>query len=206
VNVLSALAAPTASCKPPDPRCVPLTQPRDANPAPSTGGGGSGTTIAIVIALVVLAAAVLALWWWSRRARATGPAPADAPNGFVAACRALADSLRSDALAQRLRAALAQGDDGADGRQALIATLIELGDLVDDDETAAVRATLARAGVQVVDVTPGTAFDRSEHHAIDVTPTDDRALDGLVAGTVRPGYRDGRTLLREPEVAVYRCT
>ena len=134
------------------------------------------------------------------------PKPANVPNGFVASCRALADELRSDALAQRLRAALAQGDDGAAGRQALVATLIELGDLVDDDETAAVRAALARAGIDVVDVAPGTAFDRSEHHAIDVTPTDDRALDGLVAGTVRPGYRDGRTLLREPEVAVYRCT
>ena len=149
---------------------------------------------------------MLALWWWSRRTRAARPEPANAPNGFVASCRALADELRSDALAQRLRAALAQGDDGVDGRQALVATLIELGDLVDDDETAAVRAALARAGVDVVDVAPGTAFDRSEHHAIDVTPTDDRALDGLVAETVRPGYRDGRTLLREPEVAVYRCT
>ena len=126
--------------------------------------------------------------------------------GFVTSCTALAGTLRSDALAHRLREALDGYRSGSEDRTSLVTTLIQLGDLVDDDETAAVAATLQRAGVEVIDVTPGIAFDPSTQHAVDTTPTADRALDGLVAGTVRPGYRDGRTLLREPDVAVYRCT
>ena len=130
----------------------------------------------------------------------------EGPDSFAAVCGALAGTLRSDALARRLRDALAEPGDDEKRRATVVATLVEIGDLVDDDETAAVRATLRRAGVEAVDVASGASFDASIQHAVGVTPTDDRSLDGLVAGTVRPGYRDGRTLLREPEVAVYRAS
>ena len=128
----------------------------------------------------------------------------EGPDSFAAVCGALAGTLRSDALARRLRDALAEPGDDATRRATVVATLVEIGDLV-DDETAAVRATLHRAGVEAVDVASGASFDASVQHVVGVTPTDDRSLDGLVAGTVRPGYRDGRTLLREPEVAIYRA-
>jgi molecular chaperone GrpE len=61
------------------------------------------------------------------------------------------------------------------------------------------------AGVGVAPVRPdGEYFDPALHEAAGTVPTDDAALDGLIAQTETVGFADNGRLLRVPVVLVYR--
>ncbi len=62
---------------------------------------------------------------------------------------------------------------------------------------------LDRQGVEIFAPEPGSPFDRRQHRAARVQPTDSAPYDGLVAETLRPGYRSGIRILRYAEVVVY---
>jgi hypothetical protein len=99
--------------------------------------------------------------------------------------------------------AVATPGDGQ--RAALVAAVIEVRDSVPSE---ALRERLGRAlqdvGVRELTVEPGQPFDPQWHRAVDTTPTADPAQVNTVATTERPGYVDGATTLRLPEVIVYR--
>jgi molecular chaperone GrpE len=62
---------------------------------------------------------------------------------------------------------------------------------------------LAEVGVEPYEP-DGARFDPELHEAVGRRMTAEAALDGLVAGTQRPGYRDGGEDLRPPGVLVWR--
>ncbi|CAO5248951.1 nucleotide exchange factor GrpE [Frankia sp. AgKG'84/4] len=62
---------------------------------------------------------------------------------------------------------------------------------------------LDRQGVEIFAPEPGLPFDRRQHRAARVQPTEVAPHDGLVAETLRPGYRSGIRILRYAEVVVY---
>jgi len=104
-------------------------------------------------------------------------------------------------------------DDGADAqiggagaqRARLAAALIDLRDRLESDALdAEISAALASSGFREVTVAPGSPFDPEQHRGVDWEPTHDPEHDKLVAHTDRPGYVDGTTVLRPPEVVVYR--
>ena len=64
-------------------------------------------------------------------------------------------------------------------------------------------AGLAGVGIETIDPT-GERFDPDQHHAIEATLPRTPADEGLVARTERVGYRRGTTVVRRPEVVVYR--
>ncbi|SHE59884.1 nucleotide exchange factor GrpE [Streptoalloteichus hindustanus] len=62
------------------------------------------------------------------------------------------------------------------------------------------------AGIGVAAVRPdGERFDPAHHEAGGTTPTDDPALDGVIAETEVVGFLDRGQLLRAPVVTVYRA-
>ncbi|MBB4968166.1 nucleotide exchange factor GrpE [Saccharothrix violaceirubra] len=69
-----------------------------------------------------------------------------------------------------------------------------------------VTLLLDRQGVEEFTAAEGTAFDRHEQRAVGTTPTDDAALDGLVAAVRKPGYRVDARVVRFAEVLVRKFT
>ncbi len=63
------------------------------------------------------------------------------------------------------------------------------------------RAKLTGFGVTRIDAM-GTPFDPTCHEAVTTVPTADPALDHVVVGVIRPGYRVGEDVLRPAQVAV----
>ncbi|GAA3364603.1 MULTISPECIES: nucleotide exchange factor GrpE [Saccharopolyspora] len=67
------------------------------------------------------------------------------------------------------------------------------------------RLTEGLDGIGVVRLRPeGLPFDPSRHEAGGTVPTDDPALDGIVAETEVPGFADRDQVLRTPVVTVYQ--
>ncbi|HEX7134938.1 MAG TPA: nucleotide exchange factor GrpE, partial [Iamia sp.] len=82
--------------------------------------------------------------------------------------------------------------------EALIALRDKLPSAALGDEAA---QALAAAGIH--EVRPeGVAFDPAHHRAVHQVPTDDPARHGTIASVERPGYSDGTSLIRPPEVVV----
>ena len=63
---------------------------------------------------------------------------------------------------------------------------------------------LEAVGVHAIDVPAGTRFDASTHRGIQAAPAASPEQDGIVAACDRAGWRDGSTVIRPPEVVVYR--
>lgn len=62
---------------------------------------------------------------------------------------------------------------------------------------------LEQMGLQRID-TAGARFDPLVHEAVDLVPTDDRALDGQVVDEARAGWKMGDRVLRAARVRVAR--
>jgi GrpE protein len=89
-------------------------------------------------------------------------------------------------------------------RLTLVMACIEVADQVDSLMLRERLAdALAEAGVESYEP-DGERFDPEVHDAVGRRLTDDATLDGIVAGTQRPGYRDGDTDVRAAEVLVWR--
>jgi molecular chaperone GrpE (heat shock protein) len=73
------------------------------------------------------------------------------------------------------------------------------GEVVED-----VAMILERQGVEEFRAEPGLEFDRRQHRAVGSVPTDDETLDGQVAESRRPGYRDEERVVRFAEVVVFK--
>ncbi|MCS5732652.1 hypothetical protein [Herbiconiux daphne] len=160
------------------------------------GDPRSAVTAAVAVVLLVVAVvlAVLLARASSRspqeragQSRAAVPAPTQAPASGPAASAAPP------------AAVAASVPDG------LVRDLIALADL---STTPAVSAQCARIlrGVGVEPVVPGVDQPLAPgwQHVVGVVAAPDAAHEGLVASTVRPGYRSGATLVRQADVFVYQ--
>lgn len=90
-------------------------------------------------------------------------------------------------------------------RRKLIESCIDLRDLVTSEaQREQLRMTLEEVGVTVVETNSGDRFDPDTQKAVDTVATSDPLLDQKIAETEQPGYKDGDTILRLPQVLVYR--
>jgi hypothetical protein len=171
------------------PNQAPGTQPQPnqqpTSPAASDDGGGDSGVSVVVVVLVGLLGAIagFAAAWLARRPSAPKPATAAAPVPPPVATPA------------------ANGGD----RAVLVRELADLRDRIGSEALSdEIRARLEQVGVREIPVAPGDPFDANVHHGVDARETDDPSLDQRIASVERPGYRDGATVLRLPEVVVYR--
>jgi molecular chaperone GrpE len=145
-------------------------------------------SLGLLVAAIPLGAAL------SRRKAAAGPAvgaPTPAPTPAPAATGpAIGPAPSRDA------------DQVRQQRVVLVEALIALRDKLPSaalgDEAA---HALAAAGIH--EVRPeGVAFDPAHHRAVHQVATDDPARHNTVAAVERPGYSDGTSTIRQPEVVV----
>ncbi|HEV2781166.1 MAG TPA: nucleotide exchange factor GrpE [Actinophytocola sp.] len=73
------------------------------------------------------------------------------------------------------------------------------GEVVED-----VTMILERQGIEQFHAEPGAEFDRHQQRAVGTQPTDDEALDGIVAQARRPGYVSDGRVVRFAEVVVFK--
>jgi len=173
----------------------------------SDGSGGAGPVAFAGVGLggAAVGAAVVFLTSRSRtRSSADRPSPGPtersedvgAGHGTAAPAAPVPDS-------PTVEPPTATGSDS--DRLALVHALVELGDLVTSD---ALRTTiaerLAAAGVVPVWVDAGTRFDPTTHRGVQAEPATSPIQDGIVASCDRVGWSDRGTLMRPPEVVVYR--
>lgn len=192
----------TTTTSPPEPTTT--SRPGDTDDPPvqasptsvSASDDDDGSAVAVVGAAVVglligllLAGVPLGLAL-SRRRRATTAVPPVAPPA-PAHWTSPPTPPPSDTLA-------------AGQRANLVRCLIDLRDRLPSDALRdEVARALSAAGI-VEDSPAGAAFDPERHRAVAQTPTDDPARHNTVAAVERPGYRDGDTIVRPPEVVVAR--
>jgi hypothetical protein len=221
-------ATPTATATP-TPTATPTATPSALNtttqtPAPqpshsATSSGSGGLTEVLLIVVIALAALAVGFWAGRRNTRSFRPRQdGQPPTGSVRdelAAGAAADWKQAEAgrpwLARQDQdqdAERARGDrDAAAERARLVASCASLADKLRDRQPA-LFGELTR-GLEAVGVTVETAdgerFDAQRHNPIGTEPTADPAADLLVAATVRVGYRDHGTVVRSPDVIVYRA-
>ncbi|WP_322752794.1 nucleotide exchange factor GrpE [Frankia sp. Cas3] len=63
---------------------------------------------------------------------------------------------------------------------------------------------LERQGIEVYEPAAGTPFDRKQQRSVRTETTSDEANGGMVAATLRPGYRNGARTLRFADVVVWK--
>lgn len=87
-------------------------------------------------------------------------------------------------------------------RVALVEAVIALRDKL-PSEALATEAAEALASAGITEVRPeGQPFDPAQHRAVHQVATDDPARHGTIASVERPGYTDGTSVIRQPEVVV----
>jgi hypothetical protein len=92
----------------------------------------------------------------------------------------------------------------ADRSPGLVAALIDLADRVPSQALRAeVLAALDHAGVHALAPAAGEVFDATRMRGIGSAAAPDAGWVGRVSITERPGFQDGFTVLRLPEVVVY---
>jgi hypothetical protein len=99
----------------------------------------------------------------------------------------------------------APGD--ADERARLVLSCADLADRLRDRQPAlysVLTRDLVAVGVSV-QLADGEPFDAERHNPVGTEPTSDPGADLRVAETVRLGVLDHGSLIRVPDVIVYRC-
>ncbi len=93
-------------------------------------------------------------------------------------------------------------------RARLVASCADLADRLRDRQPAlytALTRDLAAVGV-AVELADGELFEAVRHNPVGTEPTADPAADLRVATTLRLGYADHGSVVRAPDVIVYRTT
>jgi hypothetical protein len=99
------------------------------------------------------------------------------------------------------------GPGGAAERARLVVTCADLADRLRDRQPAlytTLTRELAAVGV-TVRLADGEPFDAEQHNPVGTESTRDPGADLRVAETVRVGVVDHGSLVRVPDVIVYRC-
>ena len=212
-------------------RASPTPTPSPAVTSAPASASDTGLLITLIVIIVLLAVGVAALLLQLRRPRGQAPVrggyesarrpsrAGDKPTELDAREAELnartsgldARTAELDARTAELEARTAElsrrgpADVGVAmvQRDVLAETCMDVADLVENDALAErLKLGLRRAGYEILAPTGGR-FDPEVHEAFERRPTDDPALDRVVAATMRPGYRlDGQTI-RYAKVVVY---
>lgn len=167
----------------------------DEDDGTSIAALGAVGVVAFILGLIV-AAIPLGLALSRRKAAPAGPAPLAPPMPAPTPAPASAGGPSIGPAPSR------DADQVRQQRVVLVEALIALRDKMPSaalgDEAA---QALAAAGIH--EVRPeGVAFDPAHHRAVHQVATDDPARHGTVASVERPGYSDGTSTIRPPEVVV----
>lgn len=170
----------------------------DEDDGTSIAALGAVGVVAFIVGLLVAGIPLLAAL--SRR-KAAPPVPAGAPTSAAAPGPAATPTPATGSPAIG-PAPSRDADQVRQQRVVLVEALIALRDQL---PSAALgdEAAQALAAVGITEVRPeGLAFDPTHHRAVHQVPTDDPARHNTVATVERPGYRDGTSTIRPPEVVV----
>lgn len=183
---------------------------------------GSGTSLTTVVLTAAIAALVaFAAGWFTARRRSTPDTPV-APTGATGPAGLATSPVGPPSTAPPPQATLPVNGSGAgDGRtgathgasddllaehrDALIRSLIEVGEMVSSEAVRArVADDLGRIGVRPVSVTVGDRFDPHRHRGVQAVAAPGPNADATVAACDRVGWADDTRVLRLPEVVVFR--
>jgi GrpE protein len=185
--LLHASATPTPTVTPSP------TVTATAIPASSSD---TGLVIALVVVIVLLAVAVVALLLRLRRPRGEAvPRPQHEPDPPPVPDRPKEPDRRPSR---------AEGV-ALDQRDTLAQTCMDVAESLEHNALAArLQLGLKHAGYEILAPTGGR-FDPEVHEAFERRPTDDPALNLIVAATMRPGYRLDGQIVRHAKVVVFRA-
>ncbi|QYG91104.1 nucleotide exchange factor GrpE [Iamia sp. SCSIO 61187] len=154
--------------------------------------------VAFVLGLIV-AAIPLGAALSRRKAGPTVPGPAPAPAAPAAGPAPSPPAGPGPAIGP---APSRDADQLRHQRVVLVEALIALRDQL-PSAALGQEALQALEGAGITEVAPvGQRFDAGQHHAVHQEATDDPARHGTIVSVERPGYRDGATIIRQPEVVV----
>ena len=186
------------------------TSPKPTLSPTPTPTSDTGLLIALIVIIVLLAVGVVALLLRLRRPRGETPIRLEyesARRSSSAEDKAAELDARKAELDARTaglnRRRSSDAGVALDQRDVLAETCMDVADLAENDALAdRLRLGLRRAGYEIL-APNGGRFDPEVHEVFERRPTDDPALDRVVAATMRPGYRlDGQTV-RYAKVVVY---
>jgi molecular chaperone GrpE len=163
----------------------------------------------IVVGLAALALGYLLASRTRTAARASAQ-PVTNPQDLAAA--AAADWARAEQgrpwLNQDHHSERTRGDSESTAERArLVASCADLADRLRDHQPAlymVLTRDLAAVGV-TMEAADGEPFDERRHNPVGTEPTSDPAADLRVAATVRLGYLDHGSVVRTPDVIVYKA-
>jgi hypothetical protein len=190
-------------------RFLAATPPHAVSPKPVTVTPGWAIWLPIVVGVVALALGYLLASRTRTSARASAQ-PVPAPQDLAAV--AAADWARAEQgrpwLNQDHHSERARGDSESTAERArLVASCADLADRLRDHQPAlytVLTRDLAAVGV-TMEVADGEPFDARRHNPVGTEPTSDPAADLRVALTVRLGYVDHGSVVRTPDVIVYKA-
>ena len=139
-----------------------------------------------------LAAAAAADWARAEQGRSWNEQPGWSRGGSQSA-QSAQSAVSTQSVAERAR---------------LVASCADLADRLRDRQPAlytVLTRDLAAVGI-TVELADGELFDEGRHNPVGTEPTSDPAADLRVAATVRIGYADHGSVVRNPDVIVYRAT
>jgi hypothetical protein len=167
------------------------TQPAATEASSDDGGTSVALVVAVGLAGVLIGAAGALLLARGRRR----VAPPAATAGQAAA---------PPPVAPPPMAAPPPSDRNGDRVRGLVTGLVELSDRLPSQALRAeVIAVLQRADVQPIEVPTGERFDPAHMRGVGAARATDATWVGRVASTERCGFRDGASVVRQPEVIVY---
>ena len=199
VNAPSTTARPGGGLDPdtPDNNDVPDNQNESVRA--SDDGTSVGLLVAVGVGGVIVGAAA-ALGFRRRQAATVAASGA----GFVNAPPPVAPPPVGAAVGQPFASPPPAPGGPIDRSGGLVTTLVDLSDRMSSGALRAeIVAALARAGVHALEPAQGDVFDANRMRGVGSATAPDPSWIGRVAGTERPGFADGPTVLRLPEVIVY---
>jgi hypothetical protein len=194
-------AGATLSASPASHAATQVPTPSPANSSKPSPGGGVPVLLTLVFVLAALAAGLVL----GRRKRPAGgppPAPVGLPD-IAGTARADWDRASGNGTGRSKAESAVIAE-----RARLVESCADLADRLREHQPAlytVLTRDLAAVGV-TFRIPDGEPFDSQGHRAVDSEATSDQAADMRVAATVRAGYADHGTVVRVPDVIIYRAT
>lgn len=182
------------------PKATPTPAPP---PAPASD---TGLLIVLLVVILVLAIGLVTLALRLRLRRGPAEPLARGEDESARWSPAVQDRTEKadDGTGEPDRRASREAGVALDQRDILAMTCMDVAERAENDALSdRLKHGLEEAGYEIL-VPTGGRFDPRVHEAVDHRPTEDPALDRVVAATTRPGYRLDGQIVRYAKVVVYR--
>jgi molecular chaperone GrpE len=174
-------------------------------PAPApTPASDTGLLIVLLVVILVLAIGLVTLALRLRRRPAEPPARGEDESARWSPAVQDRTEKADESTGEPDRRASREAGVALDQRDILAMTCMDVAERAENDALSdRLKHGLEEAGYEIL-VPTGGRFDPRVHEAVDHRPTEDPALDRVVAATTRPGYRLDGQIVRYAKVVVYR--